>query len=276
MKTTIDHSRGMQAALDYGRRHWPILPEPLGSRLPIRPEDATSDLLQIWKFWNRSPEAPIALATGSKAGIWALIAHGLDGQKVIDDLTAQFGKLPHTPAICCSQVSMTWLFRHAADRRITTIDCIRGLPVGVQGEHGRVLLQPSRDKEGREYRWHVSPNHASVAVAPSWLTDWIDGLPPIATSTVSPCSIANVVAMAASKDHDAALMQSKPLLSASSSSDLRKAASVMHMDVAGQLKTVKCEADRNHTKPAPDKPVATPLLLRPRRRREPTFSQMMM
>lgn len=269
-------STAIQAALDYARRHWPVLPEPLGTRPPIRPEDASSDLLQVWKFWDRSPEAPIALATGSKAGIWALTAHGPDGQKVIDDLTARFGRLPHTPAICCSDGSLTRLFRQPGDRQIRTFDCIRGLPVGVQGEHGRVLLEPSRDKEGREYRWQVSPNHASVAAAPSWLTDWIDGHPPIATSTVSPSSIANVVSMAGSKDQDAVLMQGKPLLSASSSSALRKAASVMPMDVAGEPKTVKCETDRNHTNPAPDKPVATPLLLRPRRRREPTFSQMMM
>ncbi|MBL8792744.1 MAG: hypothetical protein JNM56_02440, partial [Planctomycetia bacterium] len=140
----------------------------------------------------------------------------------------------------------------------------------------RVLLEPSRDQEGRDYIWKVSPNHANVAAAPSWLTDWIDGLPRIATSTVSPCSIANVVSMAASKYHDAAVMPGKPLLSASLSSDLGMSASVMPMDVAGKPKTVTCETDRNHTKPAPDKPVATPLLLRPRRRREPTFSQMMM
>lgn len=157
-----------------------------------------------------------------------------------------------------------------------TVDRVRGLAVGVQGEHGRVLLPPSRDQTGREYRWRVSPNHASVAPAPGWLTDWIDGHPPIATLPVSPSSIANVVSMAASKHQDAVLMQGKPLLSASSSSDLRKAASVMPMDVAGKPNTVQRETDRNHTKPAPDKPVATPLLLRPRRRREPTFSQLMM
>lgn len=125
MNTAIDHSRATQAALDYGRRDWPILPEPLGSSdrgrrgtcPSFRPEDASRDLLQIWRFWNESPGAPIALATGSKTGIWALVAHGPDGQKVIDDLTTRFCKLPHTPTICCNQGSVTWLFRRPAMSR---------------------------------------------------------------------------------------------------------------------------------------------------------------
>lgn len=168
------------------------------------------------------------MAQGVRGWFWRSMGGGIQFAEMLDEhlqlgdsraacVIAVEPLLVAASTICCNQGSVTWLFRPSCAEPVLTVDRVRGLAVGVQGEHGRVLLPPSRDQKGREYRWRVSPNHASLAPAPGWLTDWIGQQPSlIATSTVSPSSVANVASLAASKHEDAVLMQGKPLLSASS------------------------------------------------------------
>jgi hypothetical protein len=83
---------------------------------PLTPhsfKDATTDPRQIHRWWTDHPHANVAIATGARSGLIVLDLdprHG--GDLTLDELEAQYGKLPDSPVSLTGGGGTHYFFRH--------------------------------------------------------------------------------------------------------------------------------------------------------------------
>lgn len=183
-------------ALAYARRGWPVLPLywPQGSgcacdnpvcasigKHPLwHPDDyrsgansASTEPEVLARWWERWPQANIGLATGSRAGWFALdIDPRSGGEESLDDLERLHGKLPETVMSMTGGGGQHYLFT-LPDFPVSSRSGAGALRPGVEikGEGGYIVAPPSRHGSGRAYEWELSstPGQVEIAPAPEWL-----------------------------------------------------------------------------------------------------------
>lgn len=171
-----------RSAKFYARKlGWPILPLEPGSKTPFLKKrngsrgvyDATTDLVDIEKWWSREPECNVGMHT---VVCWALDVDkhgGKDGFATLDDLQRKHGRLPPCPIQWTGGGGMQLFFR--GDERVrnrVNANKLAGLDVRSKG--GYVVLPPSIHPDTqRRYRWAVPPHLVPVPEAPEWLIDAI-------------------------------------------------------------------------------------------------------
>lgn len=138
-------------------------------------KDATTDEVQIRKWWTQWPDANIGIRTGVESGLLVLDIDGDDGRASIaalecpDTVTAKTGKGQH------------YYFRHPGAT-------LNGIPqskakllpgVDVRGDGGYVVAPPSTHVSGASYEWEglCSPDELALATPPLWLINLIIGTP---------------------------------------------------------------------------------------------------
>ncbi len=165
-----------QAALDYAKRGWRVLPveSPAmggdGKKPLIKawPDKATTNPNQIEIWWSKWPEANVGLATGE--GLVALDIDSDLGEESLMALESDLGKLPDTVE------SHTGRGRHLLFR------CSRPLPnrvgiapgIDLRGERGFIVAPPSMHKRGVRYVWELSsgPDQIEIPEMPeAWVED---------------------------------------------------------------------------------------------------------
>ncbi|MDI7278040.1 MAG: bifunctional DNA primase/polymerase, partial [Anaerolineae bacterium] len=146
---------------------------------PLTPNgfhDASTDLATIRDWWQRWPEANVAIVTGRRSGFWVL---DVDDDEALAELLSRHGALPDTAESLTGGGGRHVLFAWPADG--LTITNARGrLPDGldVRGEGGYIVGPPSVHPSGRAYAWEVSSDPldgAAIVPAPDWLLELIAG-----------------------------------------------------------------------------------------------------
>ena len=136
-------------------------------------KDATQVAAQIRAWWQRWPNANVAIATGSRSGIVVVDVdprHG--GDQAFADLQARYGRLPQAPTVRTGGGGVH-IYLCANDRRLSNSVGALGSGIDVRGEGGYVIAPPSRHANSNLYSWDASGRIGQVSIAevPTWLTD---------------------------------------------------------------------------------------------------------
>ncbi len=144
------------------------------------PDRATTDPTLIERWWGRTPDANIAVATGSGSGIFVLDVDGPEGERSLIELERHHGPLPEL-------FTMSWtggahagwqaFFAYPEGRTIGNSGGRLGAKIDTRGTRGLVVLPPSRTVN--VYRWETDRNPVELppAEAPDWLIDLLDPPP---------------------------------------------------------------------------------------------------
>lgn len=115
---TVSQHRNLDAALEYAKEGWPVLP--LRGKVPRTThgvKDATRDAAQIREWWTKWPDANIGLATGKVSGRLVLdidIKKGKRGDESLRLLEEQYGPLPETRKSVTASGGWHYVFRMPA------------------------------------------------------------------------------------------------------------------------------------------------------------------
>lgn len=178
-----------EAALAYAARGWPVLPvwwpidgrcacgrrgcdkpgkHPIGPLVPHGVKDASSDPSVIRGWFDRYPDANVAVATGEASGFDVLDVDGDEGKATLADLERAHQPLPTTPEALTGSGGVHELFAHRAGLR-NAVKFAPGLDVRTTG--GYIVAAPSLHVSGRRYAWEVEhdPFETPLAPWPDWL-----------------------------------------------------------------------------------------------------------
>lgn len=168
----------LASALKYAKYGWHVFPV-TQSKTPFPKtngcKDATTDEMEIRKFWDRFPDANIAIATGRKSGIFVLDVDVKDfktGAESLDALEKEFGALPDSVECLTWSGGRQIYFKYPKDAEIYNSQSKIGKDLDIRGEGGYVVA-PGSIVNGRSYEWEVAhhPDDVPVADAPGWLID---------------------------------------------------------------------------------------------------------
>jgi hypothetical protein len=163
-------------ALTYAAKGWQVFPCQPGGKKPIMTPhgclDATTDRGRITSWWQREPNANIALATGAISNVMVLDVDSEDAEAELRKLEAAHGELP------ASVEAITGKGRHVYfryPRRGIRNSASRIAPgIDIRGNGGYVVVPPSLHPSGRRYAWSVD-SAGAFANAPEWLLGMLDG-----------------------------------------------------------------------------------------------------
>lgn len=188
--TIATASSCLDYALDYAARGWHVFPvhtprsdgcsclAPWCDAIGKHPrtlhghQDATTDPVQITRWWTDAPDANVAIATGRKSGLTVLdIDPRSGGDEGLQLLIADHGLLPlDTPETITGGGGRHLFFSQPHGQEIR---CGRlGAGVDLKGDGGFVVALPSLHASGRTYEWEISSHYADVELAtvPAWIS----------------------------------------------------------------------------------------------------------
>jgi len=144
----------LEAALDYAKLGWHILPIVAGQKIPASShgvKDATTDPVQIRAWWSRWPDANVAVACGKASGIYVIdvdISDSVNGYESLKELPP----LPET----IRQDTPRGGFHAFYCVRESDPPCNRNdfrTGVDIRGDGYYVLLPPSKSESHGSYTW---------------------------------------------------------------------------------------------------------------------------
>jgi bifunctional DNA primase/polymerase-like protein/primase-like protein len=156
------------AAVAYAERGWRVFP--VAGKVPRTThglKDATTDPEQVREWWQRWPDAGIAIATGDASGVLVLDVDGETGADSLNELERRHGQLPETVRAETGGGGVHFYFQHAEGARNSAGQLGDGLDIRAEG--GYVVAPPSPHPSGRRYEWDVPPDEAELAESPQWL-----------------------------------------------------------------------------------------------------------
>ncbi len=116
--------------------------------------DATRDEKIIRAWWAKWPDANLAVATGSRSGIAAADVDARNGgHERWAELEVELGPLPDTVVSLTGGGGAHHIYSVPTDAPTPTIAERHG--VGLKGDGGYVIVEPSRHKSGRQYCWDL-------------------------------------------------------------------------------------------------------------------------
>lgn len=144
--------------------------------------DATIDRDQVDTWWQRCPEANVAMATGPISGCWVLDVDPLTsplGAEWLAEREAEFGPLPVTPESRTLKGGRHVLFRWNDAYPVgNRVGFVRGLD--ARGDGGYIVAPPSFVRERKDgklwegkYTWLEGRllSDIEIAEAPGWLLE---------------------------------------------------------------------------------------------------------
>jgi hypothetical protein len=179
----------LAAALDYAARGWPVFPchgmrdgqctcgkfdcDSPGKHPRFRGsfKHATTDTERIHQWWTKYPDANIAIATGAVSSLIVLDQDPRNyGDLTLDELEAQYGKLPETAVSLTGGGGAHYFLRYLAEPIRSGKDVL-GPGLDIQSDGGYIIAPPSRHASGRDYEWEVSshPDQVPIAALPAWI-----------------------------------------------------------------------------------------------------------
>jgi len=145
----------LDAAIGYANRGWPVFPC-RADKTPLTlngVQDATTDTRKIVSWWERWPNANVAMDVGG-AGMMVL---DLDPGHDLNELEAKIGMLPDTPLWQRTPRGGEHLFYTLAEGEVVPPSVSKlARKIDVRSFNSYVLLAPSRTADG-EYEWQCDP-----------------------------------------------------------------------------------------------------------------------
>lgn len=184
LRTRAVRPTQVDAALRYATRGWAVFPchHPNGGQCSCaRPDctsrgkhprttrglhDATCDLDVIARWWQRWPNANVAVRTGATSGLVVLDvdpAHG--GLATLAELQRLHGALPPSPAVRTGSGGRHYWFAHPGIPVRNSAGRL-GPGLDIRADGGYVIAPPSIHAAGNRYLW---ASEVAVAPAPGWL-----------------------------------------------------------------------------------------------------------
>ncbi len=186
--------RPLKSALSYAARGWPVFPlhtptkngcsckkkdcKSIGKhpRTKNGHKDATTYRSFIRKWWEKWPDANVGVVTGQESGLLVLdidSRHG--GEDSLLELEQQHDELPDTAETITGGGGHHIIFAHPGSVIKSKASIRQGVDVKADG--GYIVAPPSLHVSGRRYRWALSSDPKTVAIAPcpKWLLDELEG-----------------------------------------------------------------------------------------------------
>lgn len=144
------------AALLYARCGWPVFPIRPREKRPLTQHglnDATCDVAQVEAWWQRWPQANVAIRTGAAPAGAGLVVLDVDGPAG-EEAMAELDELPQTLEQRTGSGSGRQLvYRLPPHQRGLQSAGRLGSGLDTRGESGYVLLPPSVHPSGGVYTW---------------------------------------------------------------------------------------------------------------------------
>jgi hypothetical protein len=170
----------LEYALAYAQRGWHIFPCKPRLKVPQTEhgvKDATNDPDTIRTWWTRWPDANIALACGTKSGVYVVDVDvdtdkGIDGFKALDEFPA----MPVTALQESPRGGAHFLFK--ANKPPRNMNSFR-TGIDIRGEGYYIILAPSVHPNGKLYAWSagLSPDEVQLAEYPDSMQPPAKALP---------------------------------------------------------------------------------------------------
>lgn len=190
----MSENQTLSAALRYARRGFLVFPChsmrgrqcscgqaacPHPAKHPRTPrgfKDATTNEQTLRTWWQRWPDANVAIPTGAGSGIVVIDTdhkpdQGIEGEETLSALEKQHGALPETVEQITGGGGHQRFFRYPG----VPIPCSTGTlgpGIDIRGDGGYVLVPPSTHESGRVYEWELShhPDDTPLAdLSPAWV-----------------------------------------------------------------------------------------------------------
>ncbi len=159
----------MEAALTYAARGWRVLPLKPRDKIPITAhgrDDATTDPPTIRRWWERTPNANVGIATGAVSGIVAIdIDADRGGLDTFAQIEAGHRELSITLTALTGGGGRHLLFAYPGRPVGNRTNLARG--IDARGDGGYIVAPPSLYPSGKRYAW-VDEN-SPIAPMPGWL-----------------------------------------------------------------------------------------------------------
>lgn len=163
----------LEVALAYAARGWRVLPLKPRDKIPITAhgrDDATTDQPTIRRWWERTPNANIGIATGAVSGIVAIdIDADRGGLETFARLEAGHRELTNTLTALTGGGGRHLLFAHPGRPVGNRTNIAPG--IDVRGDGGYIVAPPSIHPSGKRYAW-VDEN-LPIAPMPGWILSLI-------------------------------------------------------------------------------------------------------
>lgn len=141
-------------------------------RITDWPEQATTDIAVIQRWWKQWPTANVGIATNTH--LYVLDVDGEQGRDTLARLEAQHGALPETPRGLTGGGGEHYLFTLPGG--VTLGNTVRFAPgLDTRGPGGQIVAPPSRHVSGKAYTWDAGahPDDVAVAEMPQWVCQLI-------------------------------------------------------------------------------------------------------
>lgn len=163
----------LEAALRYAGQGWAVFPCKAKDKRPLTLhgfKDGTTDPQQIEQWWQRNPNANVAIVTGTTSGLLVLdIDPRNGGNESFQALIDKHGPLPLTRSSTTGGGGRHLLFRMPTDVNIRCGKLAEGIDVKAIG--GYIIGAPSIHPSGGRYQWERATEELPIADCPQWVLD---------------------------------------------------------------------------------------------------------
>jgi len=146
--------------------------------------DATVDAAQVSAWWQRWPNANIAVVCGARSGFFVLdIDPKNRGDRSILDLQQKYGRLPDTVTVHTGSGGWHFYYKHVPGIPNRVEELAEGVDTRAD-DKGYVVAPPSVHPNGTAYQWAQgrAPHEIEVAEAPEWLLNALRTVRPNGTA----------------------------------------------------------------------------------------------
>jgi hypothetical protein len=163
-----------QAALDYLKRHWSVIPVRARDKRPttrwLEFQHRHPGRSEVQDWFRRWPASNVGIVTGAISGLVVLdidARHG--GVESLDALIQEHGRLPHTIEAVTGGGGRHIYFAHPGGEVGNKVGLAPGIDLRADG--GYVVAPPSVHVSGKAYAWVEghAPEQTGLAPIPGWL-----------------------------------------------------------------------------------------------------------
>ena len=180
----------LRAALALAAKNIAVFPCAPGQKTPACPHghlEATTDVVAINAWWHENPAYNLAIATGSKSGIFVVDTDGVDAEAALIAL----GELPKTVTVLTAKGRHRY-FKLPPNLKMSCSvrKLAPGVGIDIRANGGFAVCPPSRHPDGPVYKWakgtrtFADPPHQAEIIV-NWLQMEMDHTAPIRMPTLN-------------------------------------------------------------------------------------------